>query len=294
VTLPSLIRAGLIGRGIGGSASPSIHQGEGSALGLNLRYELFDFDRLGLEDDDLGPFLDRLANEGHAGANVTHPFKQAVIPLLDALDPPAELLGAVNCISFSGGAKRGFNSDMSGFAFLLEYELAEAKMDCVAQVGAGGAGSATAFALLSSGVRQLRLFDTAHSRAHDLEARLGRSFPTAGIVVSDTPEAALNGADGIVQTTPIGMDAHPGTPFDPALVGQNQWLADIIYFPRETELVRAVKARGVRAVGGSTMVVGQASQPFRLFTGHEPDRERMLASFLAADRSCSRKAEKVG
>ncbi len=282
-----VIRAGLVGRGIGGSASPAIHEREARALGLELHYDLVDFDRLKLEDVELAVCLDRLAGQGFTGVNVTHPFKQKVMPLLDTIDPEAEAVGAVNCVIFDGTKLHGLNSDVSGFAFLLAHELGDARISCVAQIGAGGAGSAAAFALLSAGAGEIRLYDALHQRAQGLAQRLASSFPTAKVVVAARPGDAIEGADGIVQTTPVGMEAHPGMPFDPELVDRGQWLADIIYFPRETELVRAVKASGVRAVGGSAMVVGQASEPFRRFTGHEPDRERMLMSFLASDRAAS-------
>ena len=290
MTDPAPIRTGLLGRGIGGSASPAIHEREAAAIGIALRYELIDFDRLALADDELGAQIDKLASEGFTGVNVTHPFKQAVIPLLDEIEETAQILGAVNCVSFSDGRKRGLNSDLPGFAFLLEHDLAGAALGIVAQIGAGGAGSATAFALLAAGTRDLRLCDTSRARAAELAVRLTAAFPLARIAVTDNPADAIAGADGVVQATPIGMEAHPGMPFDPALLEAHQWLADIIYFPRETELVQAAKERGLRAVGGSAMVIGQASEPFRRFTGCEPDRERMLAEFFAADQIMVRSA----
>lgn len=277
------IRAGLIGRGIQASSSPAIHEREARAAGVALTYHLIDFDQMGLGDDALGAQLETLAGLGFSGVNVTHPFKQAVMPLLDEIEDTAAALGAVNCVAFRNGRSYGFNSDWTGFAFLLEHELGDAAQRCVAQLGAGGAGSATAYALLARGVEELRLCDTAAERAGDLAARLQAQFPAARIIVTGDPAAAITGAEGVVQATPIGMKVHPGVPFDPNLLDPGQWLADIIYFPRETELVLAAKARGVRAVGGSAMVVGQASAPFRQFTGCEPDRERMLREFLAAD-----------
>lgn len=277
------IRTGLIGRSIGASASPAIHMREAAALGIGLSYELFDFDRLGLTDEMLGGQIDRLAEMGFAGVNITHPFKQAVIPSIDEIEPIAQVLGAVNCVAFEDGRKIGFNSDWIGFSFLMRHGFAGIACECVAQIGAGGAGSATAYALLEAGVRELRLFDTSQDRAEQLADRLAPHFADACISVREGASQAIAGADGVVQASPIGMSAHPGAPFDPSLLEAGQWLADIIYFPRETALVRAAKARGIAAVGGSAMVIGQAAEPFQRFTGRQPDLDRMLADFLVAD-----------
>ena len=277
------ILAGLVGRGIGASASPAIHMREAAAQGIALRYDLIDFDALELEDGALGVQLDSLAAGGYAGVNITHPFKQAVIPLLDEVDATALALGAVNCVVFRGARKIGYNSDWLGFAYLVESELAGHSTETVVQVGAGGAGSATAYALLSSGTRDLRICDSDESRAQALAERLAALFQGARLSSAPAIDAALTGADGVVQATPVGMASHPGVPFEPALLSPGQWLADIIYFPRATELVQAARARGLHAVGGSAMVIGQASLPFECFTGQPANRQRMLADFLAAE-----------
>jgi shikimate dehydrogenase len=285
------ILAGLVGRGIRASASPAIYMREAAAQGLSLRYDLVDFDALAYEDSCLGAQLDKLAARGYAGINITYPFKQAVIELLDEVDETARALGAVNCVAFREGRKIGLNSDWQGFAYLIEMELGGRALGTVTQVGAGGAGSATAYALLAAGTQELRICDTDGERAGALVERLSAQFPAATVRTLAELETALEGADGIVQATPVGMASHPGTPFDPDLLRPEQWLADIIYFPRETELVREALARGLHAVGGSDMVIGQASLPFEYFTGHAADRERMLAAFLAADNAARQEAE---
>lgn len=277
------VAVGLIGRGIARSASPQIHEVEAAALGLPLTYRLVDFDVLGLDDEALGPTLDFLSGIGLAGVNITHPFKQMVIALLDEVDQVAAALGAVNCVRFYNGRKIGSNSDWIGFGWLLESELTGAAMDRVAQLGAGGAGSATAYALLNAGVGTLLLVDPMHDKASALADRMGQLFPSARVAAVVEPAQAIAGADGVVQTTPVGMAGHPGLPFDPALLETGQWIADIIYFPRETALVAAARERGLRAVGGEAMVIGQAAEPFRLFTGLVPDKTRMKRAMQLRD-----------
>lgn len=279
------INAGLIGRGIAKSESPAIHSREAAAQGIDLHYDLIDFDVLKLADDALGAKLQQLADLGFSGVNITHPFKQAVMPLLDEVEATAKALGAVNCVSLRDGKKVGSNSDWLGFSFLMQQELPGVSLERVALVGAGGAGSATAYALLHMGVGELRIFDADQERAEVLAARLEGVSSTSRIVCKSDAAGAILGADGIVQASPIGMAAYPGTPFDPDMLSARQWLADIIYFPRETEIVRVASARGLRVAGGAAMAVGQAGLPFSIFTGAEPDLERMFAEFVAADQA---------
>ena len=279
----SPVKVGLLGRGIAASSSPAIHEAEAARLGLALTYELFDFDMLGLADDALADTLAQLIASGFSGTNITHPFKQSVIPLLDEVDPTAASLGAVNCVTFREGRMVGSNTDWIGFQFMLDVALPQARRDIVAQIGSGGAGSATAFALLHSGTSELRIHDTSAIRIEALTGRLQSAFPDTRIVACATPAAAIDGACGVVQSTPVGMVRHPGMPFDPDLLATGQWLADIIYFPRETELLKAARQRGMATANGAPMVVGQAAEAFRQFTGLEPDRDRMLAAFNAAN-----------
>ncbi|MBT0668170.1 shikimate dehydrogenase [Novosphingobium profundi] len=273
---PRSLTAGLIGRGILASQSPAIHEAEAFDHGVALAYMLVDFDHLGLDDAALGDTLAFLRGVGLTGVNITHPFKQCVIPLLDEVDATAQALGAVNCVRFEEGRTIGFNSDWVGFCWLLESELPGRSLERVAQTGAGGAGSATAWALLSMGTRELRLHDVSYERSTALAERLRAHFPEARVEVCDHAAEAIAGADGVVQSTPVGMTDHPGMPFAAELLRAGQWLADVIYFPRESELVLAARARGLAAVGGEAMVVGQAADPFRRFTGLEPDRARMM------------------
>ncbi len=163
----SHIRVGLLGRSITASSSPAIHEAEAACLNLALSYELFDFDVLGLADDALADKLSELRQRGFGGVHITHPFKQAVIPLLDEMDLAAASLGAVNCVTFREGRMFGSNTDWIGFQFMLDLALPQERRDIVAQIGSGGAGSATAFALWYIDVtgRQGQGFKTAQSSA---------------------------------------------------------------------------------------------------------------------------------
>jgi shikimate dehydrogenase len=278
VQAPDTYLVGLIGRGIGGSRSRQMHEREAAALGLQLVYRIIDFDAVGLDDDELGKMIAMAEAMGFAGLNVTHPFKQAVITHLDSLAPNAEALGAVNTVRFADGKRTGHNTDWSGFASLVQTHIGGNPTGTVAQIGAGGAGSATAYALLRSGA-DVAIYDRDRDKANALTARLAPAFPARRISAASSPEAAICGATGIVQTSPVGMASHAGLPFSAEILSAEQWLIDIIYFPQETELVQAAKARGLNAIGGSGMAVHQAARAFEIFTGVAPDTARMLEDF---------------
>jgi len=276
--MPPTLLAGLIGAGIGRSLSPALHEREGAEQGLRLVYRRLDLTALGLGVDALPELLTAAERFGFSGLNITYPAKQAVIAHLHALSPEAEALGAVNTVVFQGGRRIGHNTDASGFAVAFRRCLHGAPRGAVAQFGAGGAGAAVAHALLSEGVGRLLLRDVEPERAAALAAQLCARFGAGRASVAEEA-AALAEAEGVVNCTPIGMAAHPGTPLDTALLRPGQWVADIVYVPIETALLRAASARGCRTMGGGGMAVFQAAGAFRLFTGIEPDAARMLRHF---------------
>jgi shikimate dehydrogenase len=221
-TYPAVL-VGLIGAGIQASRTPSLHEREGAQQGLRYIYKLIDLEVLGLDARSLPEILTAAERFGFAGVNITHPCKQAVIPLLDELSPDAAALSAVNTVVLKDGRRVGHNTDWWGFTESFRRELSDARCDCVVQFGAGGAGAAVAHALLTLGAGEVIVIDIDEDRAQNL--------------------------------------------------------ADIVYFPLETELLRQARARGCRTMFGGGMAVFQAVGAFRLFTGLEPDADRMLRHF---------------
>ncbi|MFD1785982.1 shikimate dehydrogenase [Sphingomonas floccifaciens] len=273
-----MIRSGLIGRAILASRSPWLHEQEARAQGFDLSYTLFDFDDRGWDDAALPDLLTRLRTEGFAGVNVTYPFKQAVIPHLDALADSAQAVGAVNTIAIRDGRLTGHNTDMIGFGDSLRAGLPDATLDRVLQLGAGGAGAAVASALLAAGVRRLEICDVDADRAAALAARLRPRF-AADIVVRSAGDHDTRAIDGIVNATPVGMMTKPGLPISPHQIRSHLWVADIVYFPRETELLATARAAGCATLDGSGMVIRQAAAAFEIITGHAANVPRMAESF---------------
>jgi shikimate dehydrogenase len=271
---------GLLGRGIGASRTPAMHEREGARLGMRYTYVLVDFDQLGLPDASLADVLAAAGASGFAGLNVTHPFKQAIIPHLDTLSRNAGAIGAVNTVVFSGGRTSGHNTDCWGFAESFRDGMQGVALDRVVQFGAGGAGAAVAHALMELGVAHLSIIDSDPNRAVQLAAAMASVFP--GRVRADVDvAAAVSAADGIVNTTPVGMAKYPGMPFPRDLLTPRHWVSEIIYFPAETELLRQGRALGCRTLAGAGMAVYQAVRAFELFAGRAPDRHAMRAHFEA-------------
>jgi shikimate dehydrogenase len=270
---------GLIGSGIGPSLSPALHEREADRQGLRYLYRLIDIDVLGVPPEAVGDLLRAARDLGFDGLNITHPCKQLVIPHLDGLSPQAEALGAVNTVVLEDGRAIGHNTDVTGFAASFARGLPDVPLERVVQLGAGGAGAAVAHATLTLGAGSVTVVDALPERAAALAASLNGHFG-AGRAAAATPDRLadlLAHADGVVHATPTGMAAHPGLPFPAALLNPGLWVAEVVYRPLETELLRTARAAGCAVLDGGGMAVFQAVDAFRLFTGREPDSVRMLA-----------------
>jgi quinate/shikimate dehydrogenase (NAD+) len=263
---------GLVGSGIGTSLSPPLHEREADVLGIRYLYRILDLDLLGTTVGDL---VAAAGLAGYDGLNITHPVKQHVLDHLDELSPCAEAVGAVNTVTFAGGRRVGHNTDLTGFSRAMTTGLPGAALDRVVLLGAGGAGAAVGHALVSLGARNLCVVDLDRARAEKLADRLGAT--AAG------PDA-VHGADGLVNATPTGMAGHPGLPLPAQLLRQELWVADLVYRPLDTELLRAARGVGCRVLDGGRMAVFQAADTFRLITGREPDPNRMLRHFAEIAR----------
>lgn len=280
---------GLIGAGIGPSLSPPLHEREAAASGRRLVYRTIDIAGLDLPAESVADLVPSARRLGFDGLNITHPCKRLVVPVLDRLSPDAAAIGAVNTVVFEGGAAVGHNTDRSGFAASLRWGLPGARRDRVVLLGAGGAGAAVAHALAASGVGELVVADLDGGRAAELAERVGRRFPDTTVRTgpADEPDRLLDRADGLVHATPTGMAHHPGCPVPVELLRPPLWVADVVYRPLRTELLRGAERNGCRTLDGGGMAVFQAADAFELFTGLVPDRGRMLAHFhglLAAER----------
>lgn len=273
-----MLLCGLIGAGIQGSRSPALHEGEAAVQGLQLVYRLIDMDVLGVGVDALPALLKDATRQGYSGVNITFPCKQAVMPLLDKLSEEARAIGAVNTVVMADGKLTGHNTDGPGWAWGFRRALPGADVSRVVLLGAGGAGSACADAVLRLGARELVVVDREPQRSVELAARMNAIHGARCSGAADLAQA-LAGASGLIHATPTGMAKMPGLPVPQGLLRRGLWVSDAVYVPLDTELLRAARRAGCAVMDGGHMNVGQAMGAFRLFTGREADAARMDAHF---------------
>ncbi len=258
-----------------------MHEEEARQQGLRLHYQLIDLDHTAQGAAALPGLLQAARTMGFAGLNITYPCKQAVMALLDDLSNEACAMGAVNTVVLRDGRAVGHNTDGSGWAWGFTRTLPDADLSHVVLLGAGGAGSAIAHAVLRLGAVRLSVVDSDGPRAQALADTLNESYGDGRADAASDPAAALAQASGLIHATPTGMDKLPGLPLAAALLKPSLWVSEIVYFPLHTPLLQAARAIGCRVVDGGSMAVGQAVGAFRLFTDREPDAQRMRQHFLS-------------
>ena len=267
---------GLIGAPIAQSASPAMHEQAGAALDIRCHYHLIEI--VGADTAELRALLDSIKRIGIAGVNVTFPYKEAVIPLLDELSPAARAIGAVNTIVVRDKRLVGYNTDATGFERAVGDLVKTSGRGPVALIGAGGVGKAIAHALAAIGIAELSIFDTDRAKAEQIATQLGGRQPTR---IAQSVEDALRGAVGVVNGTPIGMLPDRGTPVPEALLHRDLWVADAVYTPLWTPLLTAAKAKGAEIMTGRELAIHQAADAFELFTGLKPSIAEMGNAFDA-------------
>lgn len=277
------ILLGLIGANIQGSLSPALFIDAFAAAGMDGFYHLIDVDRLPCRH--LPQLLDAIKTVGFAGVNITYPFKQTILPLLDTVDPEAAQVGAVNTVAIAAdGRTMGYNFDRRGWrkSFEESFGRNSAQGATVVQVGAGGAGRAVAFALMDLGVATLVIHDLDAARAAALKTDLSAHFGPSRCRITDNLAHDVAMADGVVNATQTGMAGFPGNPIPVRALKRTHWAADVVYTPIETAFVKAAAAQGARVLNGAGMCVHTAVEALRLFTGQEPEVERLHRSFIYA------------
>jgi len=271
---------GLIGSPIMSSAAPAMHEAAAEALGLRACYRLIDTP--GADQARLKAMLDGVRLLGFSGVNVTFPYKETVVPLLDALSPAAAAIGTVNTVVARHGKLIGHNTDSTGFAAafgaVFGAVLGSPRETPVALIGAGGVGRAIAFALAELGARALHIFDSDTVKANALVARLEARM---AVRVCDNVAQALDGAGGIINGTPIGMLPNRDSPVPQELLHAGLFVADAVYTPLWTPLLQTARAKGCPVMTGRELCIHQAADAFRLFTGLEGSLERIGAAFDA-------------
>jgi shikimate dehydrogenase len=280
---------GIIGSPVRASLSPAMQQAALRHLKLDACYRAFE-----LAPDQLRTALRALPLFGFWGVNVTIPYKEQVLPLLDEVDAAAGAIGAVNTIVVRGGRLFGYNTDAEGFRMALEIggrtELHGAR---VLVVGAGGAARAVAFACLAGGCRSLLIANRSGARARSLCRALRVNFPAADIGAVSIGEAdwsrRVESCGVVVNTTPLGGKPDDPPPVPLAALRRGQTVMDIVYRPRRTRLLSAAAAAGAGTVDGLQMLLHQGALAFTLWTGREAPSAVMRRALAGAAARAERR-----
>jgi shikimate dehydrogenase len=276
MTITSKTRiCGLIGAPVEHSMSPVMHNKAYAALGLDYLYLAFRVAPEGLEKAVAG-----LRALNFRGFNVTIPHKVAIMPFLDSLDPLAQKIGAVNTVVNDGGKLRGYNTDAAGFLQTLKEHGIPPKGKKFVIMGAGGAARALAYILVENGARVVitnrkQELDWAENIARSLKADFSDDIP---IFELGNLEAALKGADVLVNATSVGMSPVVNeTPAPRELLTKVPAVFDVVYNPLETRFLKEAKAAGAVTVGGVEMLAWQGALAFELWTGKKAPATLMQA-----------------
>jgi shikimate dehydrogenase len=298
---------GLIGYPLGHSVSPAMQQAAFDYYSLDLRYESWE-----MEPSELPNVPGRLRQASTLGANVTVPYKEVMLPLLDELDNLALEINAVNTIVNRGGRLVGYNTDAGGFLMALRQEgRFEPTGSRAVILGAGGVARAVSFALARAGVKSLVMTDIVAERAQglasDLEQCLARTqrpptgsyddakdaegidspgfnagpAPNIRALSSEDPQfkETLSGCDLLVNCTPMGMKhsaAEGKSPLEAGLIPKEALVYDVVYNPIDTPLLLAARTAGAHTLSGLAMLVYQGALAFELWTGKEAPVDIML------------------
>lgn len=263
-----MVRLGLIGDNISRSKSPLFHRLAGSLCGLDVTYEPLIPVDLGLDFD--GVFA-RCVAEGFRGINITFPYKETVVSRLKIEDLRVRAIGACNTVLFGDGEPVGLNTDYTGFMGAFRASNVGETPGAVAMAGAGGVGKAVAFGLSELGATELRIYDRDTVKAEGLADALRGAGSSMNVIVSDSIEAAVDGTDGLVNCTPLGMNGIPGTAIAKGLMRGQRWAFDAVYTPVDTQFLLDARDAGITTISGYELFFQQAVDAFKAFTGNDVD-----------------------
>lgn len=262
------IRLGLIGDNIATSRAPELHRVCGKLSGLAVTYDLLVPRDLNLDFDGV---FDGAEKEGYRGLNITYPYKETVVGRLAVDDASIKAISACNTVVFERPRPRGANIDYTGFIGAYRRSYGTASPGVVAMAGSGGVGKAVAFALAQLGAKALHLFDIERTKSERLKQALAGVFPAIAVRIATSIEEACDGADGLINCTPLGMERIGGTAFPPGMLTRKRWAFDAVYTPDETEFIRDARGAGVEVMTGYELYFFQGVDAFRIFTGFDVD-----------------------
>ena len=277
---PGTLRLGLIGDNITRSRSPRLHREAGRLAGLEVRYDR-------LIPRDMGQTFDAAFEAartgGYRGINVTYPYKEKAAARVAVDDPMVRAIGAVNTVLFEPDGPKGFNTDHTGFVRAYGRVRGGAAPGTVCLIGTGGVGRAVAFGLLALGSDVLRCVDLDAAKAQTLADALRRGGSATRIEVASDAVAAAEGADGIVNCSPVGMVGLEGTPLPRGAMKGAAWAFDAVYTPVDTQFLSDAGAEGLAVLSGYELFFAQGVDAWRLFSGEAADEAALRQAIGGPD-----------
>jgi Shikimate 5-dehydrogenase len=249
-----MLKFGLVGEKLSHSQSPQIHAEIMKQLGIAGTYELLE-----LPKETLAKDFRALINNGYRGVNITIPYKESVIPLLDDISDQAKYIGAVNTVLFQNGKSKGFNTDYDGFLSLLNNNNIIPKGKEAVILGSGGAAKAVVKVLLDQGIFDITIVSRGKQNFHGC-------YTVSYEFFKDTN----NKYDFLINCTPIGMHPHIDISPVPKEYIKADAVIDMIYNPSKTLLLKYAEELGIKAVNGSLMLREQAVKAQKIWSGNEP------------------------
>ena len=266
----------LFGNPVEHSISPHMHNAAYKKLNID-----FEYIARQINGDDLRKAVESLKLPDVAGSNITVPYKEKIMPLLDNIDEQAKLIGAVNTVVNKNGQLYGSNTDYLGFIDSLKNDggiIPAGKKVLI--LGAGGGARAVAVGLCQNAVGSLFIFDVEAEKAEKLSNGLKKNFKTSINTAGSAEEIQelVNNMDILVNSTPVGMfPLEEFSPIDESIkLPKKMFVYDLVYNPSQTSLVKKAKASGAKAVTGLGMLVRQGAASFKLFTGYDAPVDIMM------------------
>jgi shikimate dehydrogenase len=265
----------LIGWPAAHSRSPLVHRHWLRTLGIEGGYTIE-----AIPPEGFAEFVQHLSGHGFVGANVTLPHKERALAL-SVPDARAKAVGAANTLWYDGGELRSTNTDIEGFVDNLDASAKgwDATGDALV-LGAGGSSRAVVFGLIERGIKRVHLANRTMERARALADQFGNSVQA---IAWDVINEALPRAGLLVNTTSLGMHGQPALELDVGLLPSNAIVADLVYVPLETALLKAARERGLKTADGLGMLLHQAVRGFELWFGQRPHVTPELRALAEAD-----------
>jgi shikimate dehydrogenase len=266
----------LIGHPIGHSVSPAMHNAAFKELGLPYEYMALD-----ILPKDLELTVNELrSRQDVLGFNITIPYKESVLGLLDRIDSFAEIIGAVNTAKIENNALVGYNTDAKGFIDSLKLEAqTDPQNKTILVIGAGGAARAISVAL--SEAKSILFAETILSKAEKLAGYIGSisKVEVSACNISDINQ--YGGFDIIINASPAGMHPnHNQCPVPESIIKKGALVYDLVYNPLETKLLKTAFARGAKTCSGLDMLIRQGAEAFKIWTGKEAPLDIMKKAAL--------------